>query len=149
MGLDSLGPKRYIWGMTTGHVQIDISGWDEQTVTEHGGGGKFTVASVQQTLTGDIEGTSDVRWVMAYTAPTEATYVGMQTVEGTLGGRQGTFILRSIGTFTGGVAAADLDIVADSATDGLVGLTGSGRMHGPMAEIDLDYELPALPKING
>ena len=54
--------------MTTANATFTVQGWDEQTFEERDPG-KLTIASVQQAVTGDIEGSSDVRWIMAYTAP--------------------------------------------------------------------------------
>lgn len=121
-----------------------MQGWDEQPFQEREGGGKLTVATVQQTAKGDIDGTSEIRWVMAYTAEDRAEYVGVQSVDGTLGGRTGSFVLRSVGTFADGVAEAELTVVEGSGTGDLAGIRGTGSMRAPMgdaATVTLDYTL--------
>lgn len=121
-----------------------MQGWDEQPFQERDGGGKLTVATVQQTAKGDIDGTSEIRWVMAYTAEDRAEYVGVQSVDGTLGGRTGSFVLRSVGTFADGVAEAELTVVEGSGTGDLAGIRGTGSMRAPMgdaATVTLDYTL--------
>ena len=129
--------------MTVANATFTVQGWDEQTFEERDPG-KLTIASVQQAVTGDIEGTSDVRWVMAYTADDAAEFVGIQSVTGSIGERTGSFVLRSVGTFDGAVAAGDLTVLAGSGTGDLAGLSGTGSFTAPMgdeASITLDYEL--------
>jgi len=130
--------------MTTANATFQVTGWDEKPYAEHGGSGKLTLAEVTQEISGDIEGSSDVRWLMAYTAADRAEFVGIQVVTGTVGGREGSFVLRSEGTFDGAVAAADVTVVAGSGTGGLAGIAGTGRFTSPMgetAEVTLDYTL--------
>ena len=55
-----------------------------------------------------------------------AGYVAMEIVSGTLGDRQGTFVLRHTGTMTRGARELSVTVVPDSGTGDLVGL--SGRM---------------------
>jgi hypothetical protein len=129
--------------MTVANATFTVQGWDEQTFEERDPG-KLTIASVQQAVTGDIEGTSDVRWVMAYTADDAAEFVGVQSVTGSLGGRSGSFVLRSVGTFDGRTAAGDVTVVAGSGTEDLTGIAGTGSFTAPMgdeASITLDYQL--------
>jgi hypothetical protein len=131
--------------MTTANATFQIQGWDEQTYDERdGAAGKLTEANVQQTVTGDIEGSSDVRWLMAYTADDRAEFVGIHVVAGTLAGKEGTFVLRSAGSFDGSTADGDLTVVAGSGTGDLSGISGTGSFSAPMgdtASLSLDYEL--------
>jgi hypothetical protein len=129
--------------MTVANATFTVQGWDEQTFEERDPG-KLTVASVQQAVTGDIEGSSEVRWVMAYTADDAAEFVGVQSVTGSIGDRTGSFVLRSVGTFDGKTAAGDLTVVPDSGTGELAGISGTGSFTAPMgdeATITLDYQL--------
>src|SRR3954453_6993587 len=130
--------------MTTANATFQVTGWDEQPFVELDGGGKLTQATVQQAISGDIEGSSDVRWLMAYTADDRAEFVGVQVVEGSLGGRDGAFVLRSVGTFDGKEGVGDLPVVDGSGTGALRGITGTGRFVAPMgdtATVTLSYDL--------
>jgi hypothetical protein len=130
--------------MTTANATFQVTGWDEQTFVELDGDGKLTQASVQQAISGDIEGSSDVRWLMAYTADDRAEFVGMQTVTGALGDKSGAFVLRSVGTFDGKQAIGDLTVVEGSGTGDLAGVAGTGTFEAPMgdtATVTLDYSL--------
>ena len=129
---------------STAEATFTIQGWDEQPFAEREGSGKLTQAAVQQQITGDIEGSSDVRWLMAYTADDRAEFVGIQVVEGSLAGREGAFVLRSLGTFDGKQAVGDLTVVDGSGTGALRGITGTGRFVAPMgdtATVTLSYDL--------
>jgi hypothetical protein len=130
--------------MTTANATFQVTGWDEQKYAAHGDSGKLTEAKVTQQIEGDLEGSSDVRWLMAYSADDRADFVGIQTVTGSLAGKKGSFVLRSAGTFDGKVAEADVTVVEGSGTDQLAGLTGTGRFTSPMgdtATVTLDYSL--------
>ena len=130
--------------MTTANATLQISGWDEQEFDARGGAGKLTEAKVQQTITGDFEGSTDVRWLMAYTADDRAEFVGIQVVTGTVGGKEGSFVLRSVGTFDGSKADGDLTVVDGSGTGDLSSISGTGSFTAPMgdtASLTLDYEL--------
>jgi Protein of unknown function (DUF3224) len=130
--------------MTTANATFQVTGWDEQTFVELDGDGKLTQASVQQAISGDIEGSSDVRWLMAYTADDRAEFVGVQTVTGALGDKGGSFVLRSVGTFDGKQAVGDLTVVEGSGTGDLAGIAGTGTFEAPMgdtATVTLDYSL--------
>ena len=130
--------------MTTANASFQVTGWDEQTFVELDGGGKLTQATVQQAISGDIEGSSDVRWLMAYTAEDRAEFVGVQTVTGALANKSGSFVLRSVGTFDGKQAVGDLTVVEGSGTGDLAGISGTGSFEAPMgdtATVSLDYFL--------
>jgi hypothetical protein len=130
--------------MTTANATFQVTGWDEQPFVELDGGGKLTQATVQQAISGDIEGSSDVRWLMAYTAEDRAEFVGVQTVTGALANKSGSFVLRSVGTFDGKQAVGDLTVVEGSGTGDLEGISGTGSFAAPMgdtATVTLDYSL--------
>ena len=88
---------------------------------------------------GDLSGTSVTQWVMAYAADGNATFVGIERIAATVGERQGTIVLQHIGTFDGGAATAELDIVTGSCTGDFSGLTGSGTLIAdPDGRVSLD-----------
>jgi Protein of unknown function (DUF3224) len=124
---------------TKAEVTVSIQRWDEQPC-----GGKLTRASVAQALSGDIEGEAAVEWLMCYRPDETAEFVGLQRVTGRLGEREGSFVLvHSGGTFDGTEAAAELAVVAGSATDELEGLRGSGEFTAPRGgtpSLTLDYD---------
>ena len=136
--------ESYNGPMTTAHATFQVQGWDEQPYAERAGGGKLTEAKVQQAVSGDIDGSSEVRWLMAYSAADRAEFVGIQVVSGTLEGREGSFVLRSVGTFDGSQAVGELTVVDGSGDGDLAGIRGSGSFTAPMgdtASMVLEYEL--------
>jgi hypothetical protein len=67
----------------------------------HGEGPKLTDARVTKTYTGDIEGTSITRWLMAYAGDGSATFVGLERIDATIGGHHGSLVVATgTGTFT-------------------------------------------------
>jgi len=125
----------------TGSFQL--SSWNEETYYE-ASGSKMTMASVTQTFSGDITGDGAVRWLMTYRDDGTARFVGMQRVEGTVGGRRGSFVLETAGDFDGQMARWKATVITGSGTDELTGLQGAGTfgaVHGPEATYDIDYQL--------
>jgi hypothetical protein len=123
-----------------------IKNWDEKPYHEIEGGGKLTRATVTQSFAGDIEGEGVVEYLMAYRAEGTASFVGLQRIEGRLGGRSGSFVLQLSGTYENGAAQATWSVVRGTATGDLQGLMGDGGFHaehGPAGAATLDYDFDA------
>lgn len=121
-----------------------VEGWEEDTYGDREDGRKLTRASVKQAFSGDIEGSGEAEWLMCYRPDETAEFVGLQRVEGQLGERSGSFVMRSWGTFDGREAKGELAVVPGSATGDLDGLSGRGEFTAPMgseAKITLEYDL--------
>jgi hypothetical protein len=130
--------------MTHAQGKFDIASWDEEPYVEIDEARKLTRATVTERFSGDVEGDGSVQWLMFYRTDGTADFVGMQHVEGTLGGRKGSFVLETTGTFDGTKAAADWTVVPGSGTGELEGVQGTGRMEAPMgstASYELSYSL--------
>lgn len=74
-----------------------------------------------------------------------AGYVAMEQVDGTLDGREGTFVLQHSGTMDRGAQHLDLTVVPDSATGDLAGLKGRMQIEitGGKHHYVFEYSLPA------
>lgn len=75
---------------------------------------------------GDLEGTSTVEMLSVGT-PTQgsAAYVALERVEGRLDGRRGNLVLAHYGVMNRGTPSLRVEVVPDSGTGELAGLTGS------------------------
>jgi hypothetical protein len=120
-------------------ANFEITGWDETPFDDGVGFSKLTEALVSKKYSGDVEGTSTTKWLMAYAPDKTATYVGIERIQGTVGGRHGTLVVMHDGRFEDGVASADLRVV--SGTDQLKGVTGSGTFRAdPAGTVEMDLE---------
>jgi hypothetical protein len=121
---------------------FDIKSWDEKTYNEIEGAPKLTRASVTKSYQGDIEGEGKVEYLMMYRTAGSASFMGLERVTGSIGGRSGSFVLQHTGTFEGGVAKVTLSVVPGSGTGDLRGLSGEGKFsvgHQPPYSMTLDY----------
>lgn len=121
-----------------------VAGWEESTYAELAGGGKLTTARVTFDLDGDLAGQGSWQAVMCYLADGSAFFTGFQHTTGTLGGREGGFVIRADGTFANGEARTTWEIIEGSATGDLAGLRGTGTAvttGTSGGEFVLDYEL--------
>ncbi len=122
-----------------------IKSWDEKPYNEVEGAPKLTRVKVAKTYHGDIEGESTLEYLMMYRQDGTASFVGLERVVGSLGGRSGSFVLQHIGTFQGGLAKVDWLVVSGSGTGELSGLRGEGSFAVGHAEphsatLDFDFE---------
>jgi hypothetical protein len=121
-------------------AEFEVASWDE---TEFDGGvgvAKLTEALVEKKYAGDIEATSTTKWLMAYAPDKTATFVGIERIKGTVGGRHGSLVLLHDGDFKDGAATAGLRVV--SGTDELKGVTGDGTFRAdPAGKITLDLDV--------
>lgn len=105
-------------------------------------------ARMTKTFDGGLTGRGVTQFTSAFDPQTGVgTYLAMESVEGTLDGRSGSFNLVHSAT-TDGVSHERLHefmlIVPGSGTDELAGLTGTGTMRveeDGSHHLDLDYEL--------
>lgn len=130
---------------TSATATFQIEDWDEDDIMETDDGAKVTRAKVSRSFEGDIEGAGTVEWLMAYDEDGSATFVGIERIVGSIGGRTGTVVLRHVGAFDGQVAKADLLVVPGSGTGELRGVRGEGSFEaglGPdgVRSISLDVD---------
>ncbi|MGQ0600224.1 MAG: DUF3224 domain-containing protein [Anaerolineales bacterium] len=130
--------------MTThANCTFEIKRWDEKPFSEIEGGGKLTRASTAKVFRGEIEGESELEYLMAYRLDGAASYVGIEWIVGRLGGRSGSFVLQHAGVFEDGVAKSTCVVVPGSGTGELRGLRGEGRYAAgdtQYHEMTLDYD---------
>jgi Protein of unknown function (DUF3224) len=130
--------------MTTATGTFELQQWNEHTWEELERGSKLTTASVEQAFTGDLEGKGSVEWVMAYRADGTAEFAGFQQIAGTLGGKTGTIVVSSVGTFSDGVARGTWKVVEGAGAGELTSVSGDGEFEapaGPEASFTLRYDL--------
>ena len=130
--------------MSRAEGSFDVTSWDEDTYEERDGGAKLTLATVEQRITGGIEGDGAVRWLMSYRSDGTAHFVGQQRITGSISGRKGSFVVETSGEFDGERAEGSWTVIERSGTDDFEGLRGTGGFsapHGSTATFELDYEL--------
>lgn len=126
--------------------------WDESPYSEADNGTSLTHAHVTFAYSGDIIGEGVADYVMIYPADTGiAAFHGYERIVGTLGGREGSFVLEHTGTASGPPATPEWQVrstwrvVEGAGTEDLASLTGTGEytaVHGePTVPYTLTYEL--------
>ncbi|MGH3359379.1 MAG: DUF3224 domain-containing protein [Nocardioidaceae bacterium] len=118
--------------------RFSVSSWAESPIVDIDGEGTtfgdnyypsrgLTRAEVTYTYTGDIEGTGALTYLIAY-HPGAAPVVGFERFEGSVGGQDGTCVLRHTGSQDSGSVRARLEVVAGMGTGGLTGLRGEAEL---------------------
>jgi hypothetical protein len=104
-------------------ASFEITGWDETTYDEPAEGPKLARATVRKRFSGSLEGTS-VAELLTAQGDGGSGYLASERVEGSLGGRSGTFVLQHGGIGDETDRHAFGHIVPGSGTAGLEGLRG-------------------------
>ena len=112
-----------------GTSTFQTTGWNEETTRDFGDGAKLTRAVVTQQYTGDIEGTSTVEYQMAYGRHGAVRFLGLETLNGAIGGHRGTVVLHHVGQFVDGTAKSVWLFAEGTGTGALGNLGGEGTYH--------------------
>ncbi|GAB3277575.1 hypothetical protein GCM10027563_05370 [Parasphingorhabdus pacifica] len=105
---------------------FEIIEWDETVYEEPAEGPKLTRITIRKRYHGAIEGSGVVEVLTAQGAA-GAGYVASERVEGTLDGRQGTFVIQHGGLAEGTDQSSYGNIVPASGTGGLAGISGHAK----------------------
>jgi hypothetical protein len=85
--------------------------------------------SIDKVFSGDVVGTSKGEMISFVTdTKGSAGYVAMERVTGSVQGRKGSFVLQHSSTMHRGAPAQSIQVVPDSGTDGLAGLSGTMKI---------------------
>ena len=100
--------------------------------------------SIDKTFTGKLNASSQGEMLSAMTpVQGSAGYVAIEQVIGELEGKKGSFVLQHFGTMDKGQDSLTLNVIPDSGTDELEGLTGSMkiRIENGVHHYDFQYTL--------
>jgi hypothetical protein len=121
---------------------ITVHKYEPVAYDEPADGPALTRIHVEESFTGDISGEGAVEFLQAAAADGAASFVGIERVTGTVGGRTGTFLLQDAGTVQGSIVSGEWFVIPGSGTGQLAGLRGEGGFRanlGENAQIHLDY----------
>ena len=130
--------------MTHAKAVFEIKSWDEKPWLELDGKSKLTRAAVTKVYRGDITGEAVSETLMCYLPDGSAVFNGFERIAGTIGGREGSFVLQASGVYKDGTATSDCTVVPGSGTGQLAGLRGEARYAAthsdfPNISIGMDY----------
>ncbi len=127
-----------------------VKKWEENVYEQISAEMKMTKASVEYTMSGEINGKSLVEYLMFYKYynandqhKSSAIYIGIMRFIGSMLGKEGSFAIEDHGTFENGEANSTLQIIAGSGMGELKSIQGTGRYSANQdgAQIELNYTL--------
>ena len=126
----------------TGSFEVKLAPEAMSAVAAGSGIGRM---SIDKVFSGDLAAVSKGE-MLAFRSAVQgsAGYVAMETVTGTLHGRQGSFVLQHSSTMTRGTPVQGIIVVPESGTDALSGLNGSLTIQIEQGQhfYKFDYSLP-------
>jgi Protein of unknown function (DUF3224) len=130
--------------MKNATARFTITAWDEKPYSEGEGLPRLTRAQVTKTFSGELEGQSQLEYLMMYRNDGTASFVGLERITGRLAGKGGTFVLQRTGVFADGQARESYAVIPGSGTGELATLRGEGSSavgHGMEHPFTLSYDL--------
>jgi hypothetical protein len=106
--------------------EFQITGWDEKILSENGEQ-KDAHASITQSYSGDIVGSSTLNYLMHYVSPSLAHFSGFERIECQLDGHDGAFAIQHTGEFKNGVASSQFVVIQNSGSGACAGFSGQGE----------------------
>ena len=131
---------KFVTKHATGPFEVKLTPQDDK------GDANLGRMTIDKQFHGDLEGTSNGQMLTGMSEiKGSGTYVAIEKVTGTLQGRSGTFILHHVGIMHRGTPNLTIEVVPDSGTGQLQGL--SGKMNiiiapGGAHSYDFEYTLP-------
>ena len=126
----------------TGTFEVNMQPQGEGDVAEGSSLGRM---SLGKRFSGDLEASGKGEMLAARSdVPTSAAYVAIERVSGSLQGREGSFALVHTGVMTRDVQRLVIEVVPDTGTGQLQGLTGTLgiRIEDGRHYYDFEYSLP-------
>jgi hypothetical protein len=120
----------------------DVKTYEPIAYDEAADGPSLFENRVNETFTGDLVGEGTVRVIQAAHKDGSGTFVGIERVRGSVGGREGSFLLQINGTDLAEERKAEWFVIPGSGTGNLTGLRGEGgfsAQRGRQGRIWLDY----------
>ena len=122
--------------------RISVRKYEPAAYDEPADGPALVRIHVEEDFSGDIVGSGVAEFLQAARSESEASFVGVERVSGSVGGRSGSFVFQDQGTVKDGVVSGTWFVVPGSGTGDLGGLRGEGGFRadlGQAADITLDY----------
>jgi hypothetical protein len=119
--------------------RFDVASWTEQAYVDIDPGEGTTAgdayfpkrglteAEVSYTYTGEIEGSSSLRYLNAYKSEA-APVLGLEQFTGSIAGQEGTCVFMHVGSHEQSSVSVHLEVVPGMGTGGLQGLRGEGDL---------------------
>jgi hypothetical protein len=124
-------------------AKFDLDKFDQSEPYLEDQGVNYARAAIDKTYLGDIEAKATIEMLSTRGPSGGAGYVALERVEGSVGGKWGSFALLHIGTMTEESRWARWPIVPGSGTGELEGITGEGTIDIVDGQhfFDLEYEI--------
>lgn len=122
---------------------FEITGMHEEPWSREGDEPRLTRAGGTQRFSGDIAGDGVVEWLACY-VDGRARLVGLQRIDGAVGGKNGSFVIEATSDHDGTQSSGTWRVLGGSGSGELAGISGDGSFEatgGRTVSYRLDYEL--------
>ncbi|HWY23442.1 MAG TPA: DUF3224 domain-containing protein [Nevskia sp.] len=110
-------------------------------------GSILTRMAIEKRFSGSLEASGSGEMLSAVAGGGSSAYVAIERISGSLQGRSGSFVLQHSGTVTRGTVLYSIEVVPDTGTGELAGLSGRMQVHqvDGRHSYEFDYSLEAAP----
>ncbi len=129
--------------MPTATGTFEITDMGEDPYHEQAGEPKLARANGTQRFGGDIVGEGRVEWLACYLPSGSARLIGLQRIEGTIGGRTGSLVIEALSDHDGQASTGRWRVIEGSGTGELAPIRGTGGFEasGRTVSYHLEYDL--------
>jgi hypothetical protein len=113
---------------------INVKTYEPTTYDQPSAGPALVRIHVVEDFSGDIEGEGVAEFLQTTRGEDEASFVRVERVSGSIGGKAGTFVLQDEGTLKGTRVSGTWFVVPGSGTDELRSLRGEGGFEAKLGE---------------
>jgi hypothetical protein len=128
-------------------IEIAVTSWAPVTFSEIEHGPALVRIAVEETFSGDVVGEGAAEMLQVLQADGSASFVAVERITGTIGGRTGSFVLQDRGTLDAeGNVEGEWFVVPGSGSGELAGLQGAGAFRARLGEhavAHIDYTFAA------
>jgi hypothetical protein len=121
-----------------------MKSWDEHVVSGAADSPRYAHARAAFDYSGIIEGTSTCDYLLYYPGAgheaEEQTGPGLERIEGSVDGREGSFVIRHEATYGPDGIRLTFTVVPGSGTGDLIGLSGSGTATGASETMSYTFD---------
>lgn len=103
---------------------FSIQDWQESIQKQFDDGSKLSSAEIKQNYSGQIDGHSEVYYLMDYNTNGDACFCGIEYLYGTINDKECRLKLKHDGQFKNGVASSKFVVVNATPIKSLIGKTG-------------------------
>ena len=126
---------------------FSLKSWDETTLLEDPKSGhKHTRVEAKKQYKGQLEGESELYYLLAYESETRGVYTGYESFVGSFDGKDGSAVFAHQGTFVDNVIEEQSQVITSMGQGELAGWQATIHFRAPVTEGETEVTIQPQPQ---